>query len=361
MKKQKSKKAQSNLKPARNGKIDLLKFIFSMIVATYHFGNSVHYSNERFNKGYFAVEFFFIVSGYLFAKSLSKYDNKENINIINESVAFMKKKYVTFFSPHIVLYIATMICLVNYYKITLKELFVKMLNSVPDFLLLHMFGVESIQWLGHEWYLSSMIIVMFILTPVMMKYRKQFSLYIAPVLSLLTLTALVQKFGHLDTVKAWFGFAYSGLFRAFSEILIGCVCYAVAERGVIERINKKLLYVMEFLSYFLVIFYMTNDYSNKAELSLVYILALGVMISFSNKTSLKFLNNKFVYFLGKLSLPVYLCHIGVRSYILKLQWAYGYTSYLAVFLLTVIAVSLVFMFVSDKTDLLFKKLQSKKQ
>ena len=59
-------------KTARNGKVDLFKFIFSIVVIIYHFGNAVKFDNELFNKGYIGVEFFFIVSGFLFAKSIEK-------------------------------------------------------------------------------------------------------------------------------------------------------------------------------------------------------------------------------------------------------------------------------------------------
>ena len=43
----------------RNGKIDLLKFIFSIIVVIYHF-NVGNYHYTLFIKGYVAVEFFFV-------------------------------------------------------------------------------------------------------------------------------------------------------------------------------------------------------------------------------------------------------------------------------------------------------------
>lgn len=69
-------------KKKRNGKIDFLKFIMSLIVITYHFGNAVNYENEWFCKGYIAVEFFFIVSGFLFAKSLAKYEESDRDKII---------------------------------------------------------------------------------------------------------------------------------------------------------------------------------------------------------------------------------------------------------------------------------------
>lgn len=61
------------VKSKRNGKIELLRFIFSLVVALFHFLPQIGES-KLLSSGFFAVEFFFIVTGYLLAKSLSKYN-----------------------------------------------------------------------------------------------------------------------------------------------------------------------------------------------------------------------------------------------------------------------------------------------
>ncbi|HCA56040.1 MAG TPA: hypothetical protein DEO95_11320, partial [Ruminococcaceae bacterium] len=75
---------------ARNGKIDLLKFLFSIMVIIFHFGKGL-YNYDLFTKGYIAVEFFFITSGFLFAKSLAKYPYQKD-TFFKDSTLFMKRK-----------------------------------------------------------------------------------------------------------------------------------------------------------------------------------------------------------------------------------------------------------------------------
>lgn len=56
----------------RNGEIDFLRFLFSLIILLRHSSNIVGKEWYPFLGGAFAVEFFFIVSGYLMMASIQK-------------------------------------------------------------------------------------------------------------------------------------------------------------------------------------------------------------------------------------------------------------------------------------------------
>lgn len=57
----------------RNGTIDFFKFLFTIIIVFYHLDNLIDNPADRITKcGYIAVEFFFIVSGYLLMKKADK-------------------------------------------------------------------------------------------------------------------------------------------------------------------------------------------------------------------------------------------------------------------------------------------------
>ena len=77
----------------RNCELDLLRFIFSVIVMFFH-GKKMFdsYDGGLFQYGYTAVEFFFVVSGYLMALSAQKYTGE---NIAADTFDFMKKKLKT--------------------------------------------------------------------------------------------------------------------------------------------------------------------------------------------------------------------------------------------------------------------------
>ena len=351
-------------KKERNGKIDFLKFIMSFAVITYHFGNAVKYENEWFQKGYMAVEFFFIVSGYLFAKSLEKYRNIDDGRIISSSLSFMGKKYVGLLPYHIFMCIATFIV----FGIQKGWDAAMVLARIPDLLLIGMGGIHNMSEAGHEWYISAMLIVMFVLTPVMIKYREVFSKYIAPVLVLLVFGYITQNNNSLDLVYTWNGTVYLGILRALAEISLGVICYEVSQSGIIEKAKGLPLRIAEVMAYVLFIVYMwggfCKDYDSSVEFTLVLVIAVGITLSFSDKTSIRLLNNKFVHFLGKLSLPIYLNHIYIRQLLIgqllpQEDWQYGYLPHLGIYILLVLGASLLCMVTMDNVLKLIRNFRKK--
>ncbi len=56
----------------RNGTIDCMKFIFAIVVVIYHGSHFLGETRMAFHGGFIAVEFFFLVSGYLLTLKASK-------------------------------------------------------------------------------------------------------------------------------------------------------------------------------------------------------------------------------------------------------------------------------------------------
>lgn len=347
---------------SRNGKIDLLKFLFSVTVAVFHFNGTVEYSNEIFNSAYIAVEFFFIVSGYFMAKSLSKIEKRKNIDVLKESLIFMKKKYLSIFPYHVYAYILTIALWIPYFDLSVKKWLIKVFNSIPSFFLLKMFGFNISSWLMSEWYLSSMLIVMFILAPIIIKYRKFFTYYIAPILSLAFIAAVFKKCHTLNVFVLKDNVVWLGNIRAFAEISIGCIIYEVTEKGIFDKLSRKVLLLAEFTCYFITFLYIYKDYELSLEPSVFFILTLGVALSFDKKTSLNFLDNKFVSFLGKFSLAVYLCHPVARYCTTKNEWVYGgYYSQMVIFLIYTFLLSLTCILAVDLLKKNFSKEKNTKK
>ena len=341
-------------KTARNGKVDLFKFIFSLVVIIYHFGNAVKFDNELFNKGYIGVEFFFIVSGFLFAKSLAKIPyNKETLP--TDSAKFMWRKYKSFLPYHFFTFICTFITATIISQWNISNIAFELANSIPDFFMIQINGVSKMSLLGHEWYISAMLIAMFVLTPVVIKFRNIFLKYIAPALAFFILALLFHSYGNLNAVGAWIGIFNSGFLRALAEISLGCVCFAVSESGAVEKLPKPVLIITELALYTLVILYANKNIGSVSELSIVIMLAFAVTISFSPKSSLAFLNNKLVLFLGKLSFPVYLTQIFIRQALVKLSLPLNYWEYVGLYVFTVIAVSLLCILICDNIVKLFSR------
>ncbi len=344
----------------RNGKIELMRFLFSVMVALYHLKCILKDDLTVFSNGFMAVEFFFIVSGYLMAKSLSKYKGRPNGGIVKTSLVFAGKKYISIMYYYVVSCIITSIAWIPYFHLTIGRWVMKVFESIPNFLLLQMFGFETANWCVPTWYLSAMVIVIFILTPILIKYHKIYSVYIAPVLSLFLLGFMYNQCGTFNHYT-WDGYINFGLIRAFAEISLGCTCYYVVESGVLKRINKRFLSFIALAAYFISFIFMIGAYKSNVQFSVIILLIIAVIITFYNKDTFTSLNNKFIYFLGKLSFPIYLCHSVCRFYITKYIDPDSMPIYLYIFiyLILVVVLSIICMLGGDGLKRLFNKLSEK--
>ena len=355
------KNSGTNIKNTRNGKIELLRFIFCIYIACFHLKCSLGNSTKIFSNGFLGVEFFFIVSGYLLAKSLSKFDNVPKGEIIRTSVSFVWKKYASFVYYYIVVIIITSIAWIQYFQLTLEQWIRKIFGALPTFLLLQMFGFDTAEWYGPTWYLSAMMIVIFILTPILIRYSKIYSLYISPVLSLLLLGLIYHQCGTFDLSNRWRDNINYGLIRAFAEISLGCTCYYIVKSGILKRVNKYLLSAVALSMYLISFVCMTGSYGKAVQASVIILLTIATVITFYNRDTFTFLNNKFIYFLGKLSLTVFLSHSICRFYITKyiapdIMPLY---LYIGIYLLFVFALSIICLLGGDGLKWLLNKLSKK--
>ena len=94
----------------RNGNIDLMRFVFCLIIILYHINNRLDLNppfglSEKYfsfcGEGRIGVEFFFIVSGYLLAVTAKK--NYSTNSIAASTKSFMYRKTMSIFPYHICL------------------------------------------------------------------------------------------------------------------------------------------------------------------------------------------------------------------------------------------------------------------
>ena len=272
---------------------------------------------------------------------------------VETSLNFVRKKYSSFLYYYVIIVILTSLSWFVQFHLSIKQWMIKIFESIPSFCLIQSFGFGKVDGLGHTWYLSSMMIVIFILTPILLKWPKIFSLYVAPVLSILLIS-------HMQ--KTEFAGSLTGLIRAFAEISLGCTCYYIVESGILKKLNKNLLSIIALICYSVSLVLMFGNRGTSMLIETIIFLAVAVAITFYNTETFKFLNNKFIFFLGKLSLPIYLCQIlcisVIRKYIVGLNLSVYV--YVVVCLLCVIVVAAVCMFAGDGLRKLCNKMLFKK-
>lgn len=305
------------MKAKRVGEIDILRFVFSVIVMLWH-GEYVIGSLKGvpFPGGAFAVEFFFLVSGYLMMASIEKVSlNNESLDlrtIGRETRGFLFKKIASFYPEFLISLVIGGIVLSISNHWSLLESAKLLRASAPEIFLFERFGFTTTRLNPPAWYLSTMVICMAILYPLIRARKNLMAELILPLLSLFILGILCKFTNNLRGPSDWVFFTYKGNLRGLAEIGLGAVLYPIAKSFAnikLNQIGKTAVTLVKWGCYLFCIRYMSKSSWDSRDFVYLLVFALGVMLSFSGQgIEPSWFNGKASAFLGKVSLAVYLGH-----------------------------------------------------
>lgn len=336
----------------RNGKIDFLKFFFSIIILLNHAQYFMPKGAiaDSF-KGYsFAVEFFFLVSGYLLMASISRAEkNPSGLSLSRETGLFIFKKFKSVYPEVAVAYLFALLAVS---AADGTSLIVNFIKSWSEVLLITSTGVRFSVFNPVVWYISSMLLCMVFLYPFIRKFKKSVTLVVLPVVSLLTLGYLAQVVGNLRGPSLWLGFTFRGNLRALAELCLGVLCFFATEKLKDLKFNlfgSFMLTVFEYGIYGVYVYYMATVKNSKADFFFLALLCIAVCISFSQKgVDSKVFNNRFCSFLGKFSLCLFLSHrfyperlSATFPFIAQASYQHKFVFYIALSFATAAAVMLI--------------------
>lgn len=161
---------------------------------------------------------------------------------------------------------------------------------------------------GPTWFLSSMILAIFVVYPLLRKFGANGCLF---VLSISICGFLCAYHGSLTGVYDWIGFTYEGNIRAVGEILLGAFAFSVVQT--IKRVEillpgRMLVCVVRYVMLGVMLYVARDTETDFQWLSLLAAWGI-IVIAFSCIGIDSFVfNNRLCLFLGKLSLPLYLSH-----------------------------------------------------
>lgn len=344
----------------KNGQIELLRFIFSVFVLFFHVekyilgesstSNGVHLGFAT--HGSIGVEFFFLLSGYFMARSVfKKNQSNQPYDLGKDTFSFMKNKYMSIFIYHIIAFVIIFIEQMVINKVSLVRSGIYLLKSIPGILLIQIVGIGGYIPNHVEWYISAMFVTLLILYPLCRKYYSMFVNVFAPIISLYTIGRLIASKKCLTGVLVLEGVFYRGLYRAVGEIALGAILFEVT-RNLMKKeytsSQKRNMKICEIVCYGMVFAFIFTTASKSFELQALILLCIGLVMSFVSFSEKSILNNKFIYYLGKLSLGIYLCQMIAINFALALNVSV-YSRVLIAIILT-ISLAIICIALGDKIE-----------
>jgi len=299
-------------KTNRNGAIDVLRFVFCVIIVLRHSFHAVPEGGKVLMPGgAIGVEFFFIVSGYLMACSAYKRFYSDNkLSISTETHTFMKRKASSLLPDLVVASIISMtVVTLTYLPQGKYAMLIEVSKRIWNPLLLSASGLGSTNEL---WYLSAMILVMLAYYPLLMKRFEGFVRIVAPLIAIFSLGYIDRKFDSILDPAYFIDPIYKGMVRAIGEIALGVALFPLIRFIAKQDLTKVAKTVITLVNVFCLLFAINLMYSRKdkkLDLFIVLLLTVVCVLTFSHQgIAAKLFDNKFSTFLGKLSLTLYLSH-----------------------------------------------------
>lgn len=180
---------------------------------------------------------------------------------------------------------------------------------------------------GPTWYLSAMVLAMFVLYPMARKNPKRFNTYIAPILVLLGYSNLANFFENYSiTCGEWIYFLDGGLLRGIAGISLGCllfqICQTIRESSYeLSTAGRVLATVAEAALLVLIVYLMVvtkgmKNYKLAVDYTIIVSMAVLLVIVFTKSSYFNsIIGDKVGRFCAWISLPLYLNH-RVWTYVL---------------------------------------------
>lgn len=271
---------------ARNLTIDILRMAFAFIIVFHHIlmGTQFHIY------GYLAVDFFFIVSGYMVINSYHNYkkDGKE-VGVIR----YCTHKLMSFL-PYLIFAVVVYAIVSGAIAFDNTGRFDRFLASawfeLEDVFLISMLGFYRDELI---WYLSSLMICSAIIWFLLRKLDSNFSRYVAPIMTIVMLIIIFAETNTISTPNHFvYGVVKKGLLRGLACMCLGVFAYECMK--LLDRVhfNKDdlILGIVEIVCYLSVLIcilflHPIGDVGRRIyEIVMIILLFIALVITFNNRS-----------------------------------------------------------------------------
>ena len=336
----------------KNNSVELLRFLFTSIIIFFHINLDLWDQKKVvavigkipvtfFQHGNIGVEFFFLVTGWLMAKSIyTRYVlpekseksgrstgpvSRERNSLPAETVQFVMHKAKAVFPCYLLACALTPVMRLMTDRTLTVSYFVRRL---PSLFFLQRIGIGK-PFIGCTWYLSSMLLALLIVYPLCRRFYHAYTLFAAPVIGAVLLSAIIICTGSLGEIEDWFFFTYKTNVRAFAEISMGTTAFEISRRlqGRVRSLPVRILLSTIALTCLgISVAYMCSALDGRAGLTVFYLLFVLVVIVFSGEGALSYagiFRHPLFAYLGRISLPMYVTQTLFRRIV---PWYFGKSS-----------------------------------
>lgn len=301
--------------------LDGLRGIGALLIVIYHTHVLSGFSElSFFRNGYWAVEFFFVLSGFVLYHAYGQ----KNLDL-NRFKRFFISRTFRIFPLHIVmLFVFILLELFKYFAGLKGYNFSTPAftgSNTPSEILPNLLLLEG--WLGKPgdavrsfntptWSISIEFYTYLIFGSILFAFsgiRK----YLFFILSMISFIALEIKFPYLN----------NDIFRGLSCFFIGCLCYLAYLRITKLQLTDSIFNLFEIVSIVAAAIVIPMDFAYKNIIITLVFCAVVISFSFERGFISTLLKSKMINHLGKLSYSVYLTHYAILNIILSIAMIAG--------------------------------------
>lgn len=350
---------------SKNNSINFWRFVFTISIVVFHFSVTYEEFNiklgteENGNGWRLAVEFFFIVSGFLMAH---KCENSELT-----AWEYTKHRFKRFFPAFFLMTVVMAVFWIIELELKGEEMWIYILNLSDELLLMQGTALNYVNNNGPAWYISSLIICGYFLFWLLRRYKEKFAHFGAPLICLIVYSYMNKDFGclcgNITEFTKTTGISIA-LLRGFGGISAGILSYELykhLKKIELTKFGTAVARIGEYAGFIIMLWYTFFYGSTQMDFIFLMFFVICTALAFSREKKNPVLNNKIVDYLAKISFSIYLTHIFVLrifEYHFYSQEDYGERMLLKYVLIS-IASGAVCEFISSNAAKLLGKLSKK--
>ncbi len=222
----------------KNNRIQFWRIVMTYVIAVYHF-------NKRYGvytSGYIAVEFFFMVSGYLLADKYYRTKGSDNSEQLS-AIRYVWGRYRKYWPHSAVAFFTAFLAVGVYRGYAIGDYLMGLATHLPELFLVNMLGFRTgggISYNDITWFLSSLLIVSFLIWLFMKWNDRLYVGIVVPISVVLIYMYLYVRYGTLGVHEQFAClFVEEGVVRGLADMNMGIAAYLISGKTVLRHMKMN--------------------------------------------------------------------------------------------------------------------------